>query len=176
MATAKTGDTLTMPTGAAFLIAKSATDSGGERVEMEITLPPGSPSPPKHFHPNQEETQLVLAGTLSVYLDGQWRLVERGQSVSIPRGQVHTLRNRSDEVVRIKDVHVPALDFQDYIEKLHRLARAGKVTSLRSPSTLIYLSMILCEHRGTQVTAGALQRAVESLLARIGRLLGHRTG
>jgi quercetin dioxygenase-like cupin family protein len=176
MATAKAGDTLTMPNGTAFSIVKSADESGGERVEMEITIPPGSPSPPKHVHPNQEETQEVLAGTLSVYLDGSWRSLEQGQSVSIPRGQVHTLRNRSDEVVRIKDVHVPALDFQDYIEKLQRLAEAGKITSLRSPSSLIYLSMVLREHRGTQITAGPLQRAAESLLARLGSLLGYRTG
>jgi quercetin dioxygenase-like cupin family protein len=165
-----------MPTGAAFLIAKSAADSGGERVEMEITIPPGSPAPPRHFHPHQEELQEVLAGTLSVYVDGQWRLMEQGHSLSIPAGQVHTLRNRSNEVVRIRDVHVPALDFQDYIEKLHRLAQAGKVTSLRSPSTLVYLSMVLSEHRGTQLTASRLQRALESLLARVGRLLGYRTG
>jgi quercetin dioxygenase-like cupin family protein len=175
MATARTGDLLRMPTGAEFLIAKSAADSGGERVEMEITIPPGSPSPPRHFHPHQEELQEVLVGTLSVYVDGQWRLLEQGQSLSIPAGQAHTLRNRSAEVVRIKDVHVPALDFQDYIEKLHRLAQAGKVTSLRSPATLTYLSMVLREHRGTQVTSSPLQRVLESVLARVGKLLGYRT-
>jgi quercetin dioxygenase-like cupin family protein len=168
---ARTGDKLTMPDGTAFLITKSAADTGGERVEIEITLPPGAPSPPRHFHPRQEEEWEVLAGTLSVYVEGRWRLLGTGDSVSIPSGQVHTLRNRSGDVARVRDVHVPALDFQDYIEKLHRLAQNGKITSLRSPSTLIHLSMLLREHRGTQVTASPVQRAAESLLALVGRLL-----
>jgi quercetin dioxygenase-like cupin family protein len=168
---ARTGDKLTMPDGTEFLIAKSAADTGGERVEIETTLPPGAPSPPRHFHPRQEEEWEVLSGTLSVYVEDRWRSLGPGDSVSIPRGQVHTLRNRSGEVVRVRDVHVPALDFQDYIEELHRLAQDGKITSLRSPSTLIHLSMLLRDHRGTQITASRLQRAAESLLAAIGRLL-----
>lgn len=172
---ATTGDKLTMPDGTSFLITKSAADTGGERVEMEITLPPGAPSPPRHFHPRQEEEWEMLAGTLSVYVGDRWRSLEPGQSVSIPSGQVHTLRNRSNETVRVRDVHVPALDFQDYIEQLHRLAQDGKITSLRSPATLIHLSMLLQRHRGTQVTASPVQRAAESLLARVGRLLRYPT-
>jgi quercetin dioxygenase-like cupin family protein len=171
---ASTGDKLMMPDGTAFLITESAADTSGERVEIEITLPPGAPAPPRHFHPRQEEEWHVLAGTLSVYTEGRWRSLGEGDSASIPRGGVHTLRNRSSEVVRVRDVHVPALDFQGYIEKLHRLAQDGKFTSLRSPSTLIHLSMLLREHRGTQVTASRVQRAAESLLAMIGRLLRYR--
>jgi quercetin dioxygenase-like cupin family protein len=171
---ASTGDKLTMPDGTSFLIAKSAADTGGERVEIEITLPPGVPGPPRHFHPRQEEEWHVLAGTLSVHTDGQWRSLGEGESVSIPRGGVHTLRNRSSGVVRVRDVHVPALDFQSYIEKLHRLAQDGKVTSLRSPSTLIHLSMLLREHRDSQVTASRMQRTAESLLAMFGKLLRYR--
>jgi quercetin dioxygenase-like cupin family protein len=172
---AKTGDKLTMPDGTAFLITKSAADTGGERVEMEISLPAGAPSPPRHFHPRQEEEWEVLEGTLAVYVEDRWRSLGPGESVSIPAGQVHTLRNRSGKAVRVRDVHIPALDFQDYIEELHRLAQDGKMTSLRSPSTLIHLSMLLRSHRETQVTASPVQRAAESLLARIGRLLRYST-
>jgi quercetin dioxygenase-like cupin family protein len=168
------GDTLTLPGGAEFRITRSASETAGERVEMEVTLPPGAPSPPRHFHPKQEEEWTVLAGTLSVYVDGDWRTLREGESASIARGKVHTLRNDSGDVVRVRDVHVPALGFQEYMESLHRLAQDGKLTSLRNPATLVYLSMVLRDHRDTQVTASALQRAAESFLALIGKLLRFR--
>jgi hypothetical protein len=85
---------------------------------------------------------------------------------------VHTLRNRTNEEVRVLDVHIPALDFQDYMEDLHRLTEAGKITSLRSPRSLIYLATVLRDHRTTQLTASRLQRIAESALAGLGGLLG----
>jgi quercetin dioxygenase-like cupin family protein len=171
----ETGEMLTLPGGTTARLVERAEATQGERVEFEFTVPPGAPSPPLHFHPSQEERQEVVAGMLSVRLDGSWRSLREGESVSIAPGQAHTVVNRSSETARFRDVHVPALDFQHYIEALHRLTQEGKITSMRSPSTLIYLSLVLCEHRETQLTANAAQRAAESFLASIGRLLGYRT-
>ena len=168
------GHPLRLPGGSSFVIAKSAAETGGERVELEITLPPDAAGPPPHFHPRQEEQWHVLAGTLEVQVDGDWRTLREGESASIPVGHVHTLRNRTNGDVRVLDVHIPALDFQDYMEDLHRLTEAGKITSLRSPRSLIYLAMVLREHRTTQLTASRLQRGAESALAGLGKLLGMR--
>jgi hypothetical protein len=77
--------------------------------------------------------------------------------------------------VRFRDVHEPALDFQAYIEALHRLAAAGKITSRMSPSTLIHGAMVLRQHRTTQLSASPAQRAAENLLALVGRVLGYST-
>jgi quercetin dioxygenase-like cupin family protein len=161
-----------LPGGASFVIRRSAAETGGERVELEITLPPDASGPPPHFHPRQEEQWQVLGGTLDVQVDGNWATLREGESASIPAGRVHTLRNRTNENVRVLDVHIPALDFQDYMEDLHRLTVAGKITSLRSPRSLIYLATVLREHRTTQLTASRLQRIAESALAGLGRLLG----
>jgi quercetin dioxygenase-like cupin family protein len=169
-----TEDVFRLPGGASFVIRKSAAETGGERVELEMTLPPGAAGPPPHFHPRQEEQWQVLAGTLEVQVDGNWRTLREGESESIPAGHVHTLRNRTNEDVRVLDVHIPALDFQDYMQDLHRLTEAGKITSLRSPRSLIYLATVLREHRTTQLTASRLQRIAESALAGLGKLLGMR--
>jgi mannose-6-phosphate isomerase-like protein (cupin superfamily) len=162
--------------GTAFKLVQSARDSKGERVEFEITLPPGAPSPPPHFHPRQTEKWHVIEGTLSVLVDEDWRELRAGESVTIPPGHVHTLRNRSSGAVRVRDVHVPAGDFQEYIETLHRLFETGKVKSTRNLGSLVYLSMLLHEHRrsGGQVTAGRPQRAGETVLAAIGKLLNFK--
>jgi quercetin dioxygenase-like cupin family protein len=169
-----TRNTLRLPGGASFSITKSAAETGGERVEIEITLPPDVSGPPPHFHPRQEEQWHVLAGTLEAQVDGNWRTLREGESASIPMGRVHTLRNRTNEDVRVLDVHIPALDFQDYMEDLHQLTEAGKITSLRSPRSLVYLATVLREHRTTQLTASRLQRIAESALAGLGKLLGVR--
>ena len=167
-------ETFTLPGGSSFVIRKSAAETNGERVELEITLPPGSPSPPPHFHPRQEEQWRVLDGTVEVSLGGDWRSLREGESVSIPAGQVHTIRNRSGAPARVLDIHIPALDFQEYMEDLARLAAEGKLASLRNPRSLVYLATVLRAHRTTQLTASRAQRAAESALAALGRLFGAR--
>jgi mannose-6-phosphate isomerase-like protein (cupin superfamily) len=171
---AKTGETLTMPDGTSFVIIESAADSGGERIDFEITMQPGAMGPPKHFHPRQDERWKVLDGELSVFVAREWRTLGEGESLSIAPNTVHTLRNRSSGLVRFRDVHEPALDFQDYIESLDRLAGAGKLTSRMTPSTLIHGAMVLREHRTTQLSASPAQRAAETALSLVGRALGYR--
>lgn len=171
---AVTGDTLTMPDGTSFLVIESAADSSGDRIEFEITMAPGAIGPPKHFHPIQDESWNVLEGELSVFVDRSWRKLGAGEALSIPPCTVHTLRNESDGVVRFRDLHVPALDFQDYIEALHHEASAGRITSRMTPSTLIHGAMVLRRHRTTQLSASAHQRAAEDVLSLVGRALGYR--
>ena len=95
----------------------------------------------------------------------QWRTLAVGESLTIPPGTVHTLANRSATTIRFHDSHRPALDFQEYIEDLDRLTRAGKLTARMTPRTLIYGAMALVEHRPMQLTANRAQRAAESMLA-----------
>lgn len=171
---AATGDILTMPDGTSFKIIESAADSGGERIEFEIAISPGAPGPPKHFHPRQEERWRIVEGELAVFVDGDWRTLAEGETLSIPPKTVHTLRNRSDALVRFRDVHQPALDFQEYIEDLHRLATAGKISTRMTPSTLLHGATLLRAHRTTQLSASPVQRAAETGLALIGRVVGVR--
>jgi mannose-6-phosphate isomerase-like protein (cupin superfamily) len=172
---AATGDTLTMPGGTSFRIVESADDSGGERVEFEIAMPPGALGPPKHLHPHQQESWRVLEGELSVFLGSEWRALLVGEMLSIPPHTVHTLRNRSAAPVRFRDVHEPALDFQDYVEALHRRAVAGKITNRMTPSTLIHGAIVLHEHRTSQLSASRAQRAAENVLSLVGRAFGKRS-
>jgi sensor domain CHASE-containing protein len=81
---------------------------------------------------------------------------------------VHTLVNRSATTVRFHDAHRPALDFEEYIEDLDRLTRAGKLTTRMTARTLVYGATVLVEHRPMQLTASPAQRAGESVLAALG--------
>jgi quercetin dioxygenase-like cupin family protein len=174
MATARTGDTLTMPDGTTFEVVESATGTRGERVEFEITMAPGALGPPRHFHPAQEESWAVVSGELSIQLDREWHVLREGDGRSIPPGTVHTLRNRSAGPVRFRDRHAPALDFQDYIEDLDRLRASGRVTGRRGLAPLVHFATVLRAHRTTQLSASRAQRLLESWLASAGRRIGAR--
>ena len=173
---AVTGDTLTMPDGTSFTLIESAADSGGKRIEFEVTMASGAQGPPKHFHPRQDESWKVIEGELALFVEDGWRTVGAGESLSIPPNTIHTFRNRSSGDVRFRDIHEPALDFQEYIEALHRQAVAGKMTSRMTPSTLIHGAMVLRRHRTTQLSASPGQRMAETVLAGVGRALGYRAG
>jgi mannose-6-phosphate isomerase-like protein (cupin superfamily) len=165
-----------MPDGTSFLLIESAADSGGKRIEFEITMAPGAQGPPKHFHPRQDESWKVIEGELALFVDDGWRTLSGGESLSIPPSTTHTFRNRSSGDVRFRDIHEPALDFQEYIEELHRQAAAGRMTSRMTPSTLIHGAMVLHRHRTTQLSASPAQRIAETVLAGVGRALGYRVG
>jgi quercetin dioxygenase-like cupin family protein len=165
---------LTMSDGTEFLLTRTAEETGGESIEMEITLPPGAPSPPLHFHPRQEERWDALAGELTVHVGGRWRGLRPGESVTMVPGEPHTLRNDSAETVRVRDTHTPALDFEDYIRRLAALSQSGKLGSPRRLSTLIHYALLWREQQ-SQVAAQWPVRTALRLLAPVGRLLRYRT-
>jgi quercetin dioxygenase-like cupin family protein len=165
---------LTTPDGSTFVIVESQASNDGSEIVFEITMAPGAMGPPRHSHPAQDESWTVQAGELSLLVNDHWRTLAAGESLAIPPGTVHTLANRSAATVRFHDTHRPALDFEEYIEDIDRLTRAGKLTARMTARTLIYGAIVLVEHRPMQLSATAAQRAAESMLAALGTLLGYR--
>jgi quercetin dioxygenase-like cupin family protein len=145
--------------------------TGGEYVELDCTVQPGGDTS-IHYHPEQEETYRVLDGTLEVFRDGPWRVVQAGKSLTVPRGAVHGFRNASDAPVRFLNVHRPALAFQEHLETLDRLVREGKIRGLRDPRSLMYMSIASIEQEPS-VTVKPPHWLLEGL-ALVGRRLGYR--
>jgi quercetin dioxygenase-like cupin family protein/ribosome-associated toxin RatA of RatAB toxin-antitoxin module len=61
-----------------------------------VTVQPGEVVT-EHYHPYSEEFLVVVAGRLTVRLDGVDHIVEAGAGVFIPIGVKHRLRNAGDE-------------------------------------------------------------------------------
>ena len=152
-------------------VTTSAAATGGTYVEMDVTTEPGSEIM-IHYHPEQEETYQVLEGTLEVFRDGQWHALPAGESLTVPQGAVHGFRNTGDTPVRFLNVHRPALAFQEHLETLDRLSRAGKIRGTKDPGSLIYLSMSAVEHR-LDVPVKPPQWVIRGV-AFMGRRLGYR--
>jgi mannose-6-phosphate isomerase-like protein (cupin superfamily) len=144
--------------------------TNGAYVELDILLEPGGRTT-LHTHPQQEETFAVLDGTLEVFRDGGWHPVPARQTLTVPLGVVHAVRNPSETPVRFLNVHRPALSFQEYLETLDRLIRAGKVKGLKGLRSGIYVSMAAVEN-GISGTVKPPQWLIRAL-AFIGRRLGY---
>lgn len=171
---AKTGDRFEMPDGSVYAVTRATAETGGEYVEMEFVLPPGCIPPPPHVHPGQVEEYEVIEGSFDVMVDGEWSTLGPGESASVPRGTLHTFRNRSGAVVRVRNWHRPAIRFEEFIERMHSSLRAGGIRSKRDPRVFLYLSMVFGEFEDTLVP-GPRQRPLVRALARLGRLLRLRT-
>jgi mannose-6-phosphate isomerase-like protein (cupin superfamily) len=161
--------------GLTFIITKSTADTAGEYVEIEGSMRAHSDGPPVHIHPHQEETYQVVSGTADVFLNGRWHQVQAGESLTVPRGAPHTIKNGHDEDVRAMNWHRPAMRFEDFSRTFHRLATSGRIKSLppKDPSSLIYAAMLFTEYEDTQIVVKP-PAFILRLLAFVGRRLGYR--
>jgi quercetin dioxygenase-like cupin family protein len=172
---AKTGDRFEMPDGSVYAVTSAVADNAGAFVEMEFTLPPGSVPPPAHVHPGPVEEYEVLEGTLEVIIDGNWKTLLPGDTATVPAGSIHTFRNRSGALVRVRNVHRPPARFEEYIEHIYRLTRARGIRGARDPRAPLYLSLLMLEYPETLAAGRRRERVVLKALAGLGRLLRMRT-
>ena len=161
--------------GLKFIITESTADTAGEYVEMEGSMLAHSAGPPVHIHPQQEETYQVVSGTADVFLNGRWHQVHAGESLTVPRGAPHTIKNEHVEDVRAMNWHRPAARFEDFARTFHRLATSGRIKSLppKDLSSLIYSAMLFTEYEDTQIVVKPPAFAMR-LLASVGRRLGYK--
>jgi hypothetical protein len=142
---------------------------------MEFTLPPACVPPPPHVHREQVEEYEVLEGRFDVVIDGVWQTLGVGDRASVPVGAVHTFKNASGAVVRVRNRHRPALRFEEFIEKTSRTLQEAGVRRKRDPRVPLYLSMTMIEFEETLAVARRRERLPMRALALVARSI-HRGG
>ena len=168
---ASTGDHFRMPDGSRYIVRRASAETGGEFVEMEFVLPPHCVPPPPHVHPRQVEEYEVLEGQFEVMVTGDWRTLGPGDRSSVPVGALHTFRNRSGAVVRVRNWHRPAVRFEDFIERTSTTLNSAGITRKRDPRVALYLSMIMLDFDDTLAPGRTRERLPMRALARLARLL-----
>jgi quercetin dioxygenase-like cupin family protein len=168
---ATTGDQFRMPDGSVYIVRRAAAESGGEHVEMEFVLPAGCVPPPPHIHRGQVEEYEVLEGRFDVVVDGRWQTLGPGERASVPVAALHTFRNRSGGLVRVRNWHRPAMRFEDFIECTCRTLSAAGVTRKRDPRVPLYLSKVMLDFDETLAPGRRRERLPMQVLARIARVL-----
>jgi quercetin dioxygenase-like cupin family protein len=67
---------------------------------LNMVTPVGVSGPPPHYHADAAELFLVTDGQLDIMINGEWQTLRAGESACVPKGAVHTFRNRGETDTR----------------------------------------------------------------------------
>ena len=90
-----------------YTVHITAAETGGAYVAMEAVLAPDG-GPPPHIHQRDDETFYLLEGAVEFRLGDETIAARPGDSVSVPRGTVHSFRNAGTETARMMLTFTPA--------------------------------------------------------------------
>lgn len=169
---AKAGEVLVNPNGDRLVFRKTASDTGGELLEVDMTYRPDSTKPPEHYHPHQEEHFEVLAGAILTVIDGVERTYMPGEDFTIPAGAPHWMRNTSEEEGKVIWQTRPAMRTETFFETVWGLAADGK-SNINLLQAAVLGQAYADQFRLTSPPY-ALQRFLFLILAPVGRLFGYQ--
>jgi quercetin dioxygenase-like cupin family protein len=173
----RAGETIENPvTGERVTFLRTAADTGGELVEIEVAVEPDGAVAAAHVHPYQSERFEVLEGTLEFRRGREKVVAGPGEVVTVAAGTVHGFRNAGETTARFRCEVRPALQFERFLETMFALAAAGKTNKKGMPSPL-RLAVIASAHfddvRLPYVPVFAQKAALVTGSA-VGRLAGFR--
>jgi mannose-6-phosphate isomerase-like protein (cupin superfamily) len=161
--------------GERIIFRKTAADTGGELLEIDLELAPDGHVPGKHVHPAQEERFEVLSGTMKFKMGRKTVVAEAGEVVTVPAGVAHKFANGGDETAHVRVQVRPALKMEELFETTAALAEEGHTTSKGMPKPLD-LALFVQEYRDEVQGAFPpvwVQRATLAPLAWLARKRGH---
>lgn len=122
---------------------KTAAEAGGQYAEYELTvLPQGGNLP--HFHHAFAETFTAIEGRLGLKLGNETRLLEPGESYTVPIGAVHNFFNSGTDEIRCLITFKPGHQgFENAIRIGYGLARDGKTDRKGTPKNLLALALLM---------------------------------
>lgn len=174
----RAGETIENPaTGETLTFEVTAADSGGSLLRVDVIMAPGRPGPPVHVHRSFSERHDVHEGRLAIELAGEERVLEAPARIDIPRATPHTFHVVGDAPVRTVVDYAPPGRYEDFIDALYALARAGKTDETGAPRNILRTAVIARPHLDEFALATppyAVQKLLFSVLAPIGRLAGLR--
>ena len=131
--------------GERIIFRKTAADTDGELLEIDMTLAPDGHVPGAHVHPEQEERFEVVSGTM-VFRMGLKKIVAGpGDVVVVPPGATHRFRNGGDEEARVRVQVRPALKMEELFENTVALAEEGKTNRKGMPKP-VHLALFVGEY------------------------------
>src|SRR3954463_10943037 len=119
---ARAGQTVENPaTGERVTFVKTASDTGGELLVLELEWPRPGERAPEHVHPEAEERYEVVEGQAAFRIAGEPRTAGPGDVVKGPPGTPPLAWNPTSEPVRLKVEFRPALRWEEFVERLFAL-------------------------------------------------------
>jgi mannose-6-phosphate isomerase-like protein (cupin superfamily) len=175
---AKRGDVIEHPvTGERITFLQTAEETNGEYALLDLHVKPHGFVAAPHVHPRLQETFEIREGTFTFVIDGENREVRPGEGATVPAGAPHAWWNSGHEEEGVAVVEFrPALKAEEFFETFFGLAKDGKVSPKTGLPNLLWLAVILRSYSDFIYLAKpplAVQRAIFTPLAAVGRLLGY---
>lgn len=164
-------------TGQDIRFLKTKNETRGELLEMEATYNSHSKEPSPHYHPAQAEDFTVIEGKLMVRIQGRIKEVQKGDSLHIPAGMVHSMWNESDGKTIVNWQVRPAMNTDHLLETATGLALDGKINKQGIPGILqvaLMANKFTAEFR-LEKPPFIIQKIVFIILTPLAYLLGYRS-
>jgi quercetin dioxygenase-like cupin family protein len=166
---------LNRATGQRLTFRRTASQTRGRVLEVEIAYPPFGDAPAEHLHPEQEATLEILDGSVRVRLDGRQVDVSAGDVLVIAAGAHHSAWNAGSTHARGVWLTYPALNTEALLETLWALGHAQR-TDRRGAPGVLYTALLLREHRRELrlvQPSPVVQRLLVGILAPLAFVLGY---
>jgi quercetin dioxygenase-like cupin family protein len=122
--------------GERFTFVKTAADTDGEALVVDLELSPNGHVPGAHVHPFQEERFEITKGTMKFRKGLRVITARAGDTVVVPPRTVHRFQNVGGGPAHARVEVRPALRMEELFETAVALAREGRTTATGTPRPL----------------------------------------
>jgi quercetin dioxygenase-like cupin family protein len=145
--------------GSRTLLLGPQSMSGGKFNVMDQHVPQGL-LVAAHRHTYEDQSVLVLSGTLTVWVDGIERDVHSDEYAFRPAGRPHAMWNTGPDPVHMVEITSPAAGFEAYMRRIsemyaHGGADQSAVTALAAEAGITFLPEITAELQARTATSPA---------------------
>ncbi len=145
---AAANDTITVGAlGVRFLT--EAADSNGSAAVFECYVPANARMAAPHSHDGFEETIYGLEGTTTWTIDGETVEIAPGDTVCVPRGQIHGFENHGSVNAKFLAIATPAMFGPAYFREIGEVLAA----SAGGPPDLSAIGEVMRRHGLTPASA-----------------------
>jgi quercetin dioxygenase-like cupin family protein/uncharacterized protein YndB with AHSA1/START domain len=157
------------PLGVRVEILKTAEDTGGELLEMDVIGHPRGFLDQRHVHPIQSERLEMISGEMKVSMNGHTRVVSPGEWIEIPAGTPHTQVPVGDGSGHVRIQVRPAASTRAFLEGLARLCAEGQIGRSGFPRPRAAAELILnhADAGHSSVPPLRVQRAIAKTVLRL---------
>ncbi len=181
---ARKGEVIENPfTGERVVFLKTARDTDGELLQLDLFLRPYGFLAAEHMHPHQEEKFKVISGSLVYRVGGSKKPnqnLSQGEILVVPARTPHVWWNADEDEAHLVVEFRPALNIETFFETFFGLAREGKISKtglMKGFPNPLQLAVIIREYKGEVRGTLLLHKTafiLAIIIAPIAKLLGYR--
>jgi quercetin dioxygenase-like cupin family protein/uncharacterized protein YndB with AHSA1/START domain len=125
----QTGETLDMPqVGIRGVVRKTAAETGGEYVEIDVIGRPRGFLAQSHVHVRQTERHEVISGLMRLVLGDREHVLHPGEAMEVPPGTPHRQLAAGDGPSHVRVQMRPAGNIEGFLEYVATISREGGLT------------------------------------------------